>query len=93
MLLTTVKGHRLIISFQDTLIGNQIFVVVFLDILLVDLCGWFAVLKLKGQVMSVIYRFRTKSHEWAWIRTSSLSFLNPYTEEVEYIVCTNSVTK
>lgn len=51
------------------------------------------VLKLKGQVMSVIYRFRTKSHEWAWIRTSSLSFLNPYTEEVEYIVCTNSVTK
>uniref|UniRef100_A0A4W3H3U2 Aryl-hydrocarbon receptor nuclear translocator 2 n=1 Tax=Callorhinchus milii TaxID=7868 RepID=A0A4W3H3U2_CALMI len=28
------------------------------------------VLKLKGQVLSVMYRFRTKSREWLWIRTS-----------------------
>ena len=51
------------------------------------------VLKLKGQVMSVMYRFQAKSQEWVWLRTSSFSFQNPYTDEVEYIVCTNSLIK
>ncbi len=51
------------------------------------------VLKLKGQVMSVMYRFRNKNREWVWLRTSTFSFLNPYTDEVEYIVCTNSSAK
>ncbi|KAL1129389.1 hypothetical protein AAG570_013916 [Ranatra chinensis] len=51
------------------------------------------VVKLKGQVMSVMYRFRTKSREWVWLRTSAFAFLNPYTDEVEYIVCTNTTAK
>ncbi|UYV65769.1 ARNT [Cordylochernes scorpioides] len=51
------------------------------------------VLKLKGQVMSVMYRFRAKSREWVWLRTSSFAFLNPYTNEMEYVVCTNSSAK
>ncbi|XP_013385145.2 aryl hydrocarbon receptor nuclear translocator 2-like [Lingula anatina] len=51
------------------------------------------VLKLKGQVMSIMYRFRAKNGEWVWLRTSSFSFQNPYTDEVEYIVCTNSLAK
>lgn len=51
------------------------------------------VLKLKGQVMSVMYRFRAKSREWVWLRTSAFAFLNPYTDEVEYIVCTNTTAK
>jgi len=51
------------------------------------------VIKMKGQVISVMYRFSSKSREWIWLRTSALSFLNPYTEDVEYIVCTNSSTK
>jgi len=51
-----------------------------------------AVLKLKGQVMSIIYRFRAaKTNEWLWLKTCSMSFQNPYTEEVEYIVCTNTM--
>ncbi|XP_036365732.1 aryl hydrocarbon receptor nuclear translocator homolog isoform X2 [Octopus sinensis] len=48
------------------------------------------VLKLKGQVMSIMYRFRASNREWMWLRTSSFSFQNPYTDEVEYIVCNNS---
>ncbi|XP_032454519.1 aryl hydrocarbon receptor nuclear translocator homolog isoform X5 [Nasonia vitripennis] len=48
------------------------------------------VLKLKGQVLSVMYRFRAKNRDWVWLRTSAFSFLNPYTDEVEYIVCTNT---
>nr|AWY10928.1 arntl [Tritonia tetraquetra] len=51
------------------------------------------VLKLKGQVMSIMYRFRPSNREWVWLRTSSFSFQNPYTDEVEYIVCTNSLVK
>lgn len=53
----------------------------------------FLVLSLKGQVMSVMYRFRAKNCEWVWLRTSSFAFHNPYTDEVEYIVCTNTSTK
>lgn len=51
------------------------------------------VVKLKGQVMSVMYRFRMKNREWLWLRTSAFAFLNPYTDEVEYIVCTNTTAK
>lgn len=43
--------------------------------------------------MSVMYRFRAKSREWVWLRTSAFAFLNPYTDEVEYIVCTNTTAK
>lgn len=52
-----------------------------------------AVLKLKGQVMSVMYRCRAKNREWVWLRTSAFAFLNPYTDDVEYIVCTNTSAK
>lgn len=51
------------------------------------------VLKLKGQAMSMMYRFRASNREWVWLRTTSFSFQNPYTEEVEYIVCTNTAAK
>lgn len=51
------------------------------------------VLKLKGQVMSVMYRFRAKNREWVWLRTSAFAFLNPYTDDIEYIVCTNTATR
>ncbi|KAG7475116.1 aryl hydrocarbon receptor nuclear translocator-like isoform X6 [Solea senegalensis] len=47
------------------------------------------VMKLKGQVLSVMFRFRAKSREWIWMRTSSFTFQNPYSEEIEYIICTN----
>uniref|UniRef100_A0A3Q3NJ79 Aryl hydrocarbon receptor nuclear translocator n=1 Tax=Labrus bergylta TaxID=56723 RepID=A0A3Q3NJ79_9LABR len=47
------------------------------------------VVKLKGQVLSVMFRFRFKSREWIWMRTSSFTFQNPFSEEIEYIICTN----
>lgn len=43
--------------------------------------------------MSVMYRFRAKNRDWVWLRTSAFAFLNPYTDDVEYIVCTNSTAK
>lgn len=51
------------------------------------------VLKRKGQVVAVGCRFLSKNRECVWLRTSSITFQNPYTDEVEYIVCTNSCTK
>ncbi|KAJ0182540.1 hypothetical protein K1T71_001909 [Dendrolimus kikuchii] len=49
------------------------------------------VLKLKGQIISLMYRFRSKSRDWIWLRTSAFAFLNPYNDDVEYIVCTNTL--
>lgn len=51
------------------------------------------VLKRKGQVVAVGCRFLSKNREYVWLRTSSITFQNPYTDEVEYIICTNSCTK
>ena len=38
------------------------------------------------QVMTLMYRFRSKLGEWIWLRTQAFAFLNPYTDEIEYIV-------
>ncbi|TRY53817.1 hypothetical protein DNTS_002775 [Danionella cerebrum] len=51
------------------------------------------VVKLRGQVLSVMFRFQTKSREWIWMRTSSFTFQNPFSEEIEYIICTNANVK
>ncbi|KAJ7396724.1 Aryl hydrocarbon receptor nuclear translocator [Pitangus sulphuratus] len=51
------------------------------------------VVKLKGQVLSVMFRFRSKNREWLWMRTSSFTFQNPYSDEIEYIICTNTNVK
>jgi len=51
------------------------------------------VIKMKGQVMTLMYRFRAKNNSWIWLRTSAFAFMNPYTDEIEYIVCTNSLAK
>lgn len=48
------------------------------------------VLKQKGQMFSLMYRFRAKNRDWIWLRTQAYAFLNPFSDEVEYIVCTNS---
>ncbi|KAJ8005052.1 hypothetical protein DPEC_G00142650 [Dallia pectoralis] len=51
------------------------------------------VVKLKGQVLSIMFRFRTKNREWIWMRTSSFTFQNPFSDEIEYIICTNANIK
>ena len=43
--------------------------------------------------MNFMYRFRAKSGEWIWLRTNAFAFLNPYTDDIEYVVCTNSTAK
>lgn len=54
---------------------------------------FFQVVKLKGQVLSVMFRFRSKNREWLWMRTSSFTFQNPYSDEIEYIICTTTNVK
>ena len=48
------------------------------------------VIKMKGQVISVLYRFRARNGEYVCLRKSSFAFLNPYSNDIEYIVCTNA---
>ncbi|PKU28553.1 hypothetical protein llap_21143 [Limosa lapponica baueri] len=40
-----------------------------------------------------MFRFRSKNREWLWMRTSSFTFQNPYSDEIEYIICTNTNVK
>ncbi|XP_029307087.1 aryl hydrocarbon receptor nuclear translocator isoform X3 [Cottoperca gobio] len=51
--------------------------------------GFQQVVKRKGQVLSVMFRFCSKSREWNLMRTSFFTFQNPFSEEIEYIICTN----
>lgn len=50
-----------------------------------------SVINLRGQVMTVVYRLRTMDSEYVNLRIQSFAFMNPYTNEVEYIVCTNTL--
>lgn len=49
------------------------------------------VIKQKGQVYVTQYRFRARSGEWVGLRKSSFAFLNPYSNDIEYIVSTNTL--
>jgi aryl hydrocarbon receptor nuclear translocator len=51
------------------------------------------ILKMKGQVVTFALRIRAKSREWVWLRTVGFSFLNPCSDELEYVVCTHSTNK
>lgn len=46
--------------------------------------------KSKGQVIPAMYRFRARNNDWIYLRKSSFAFLNPYSNDIEYIVCTNT---
>lgn len=47
---------------------------------------------LRGQAVTAVVRIRTDDNNWAQIKTQSYAFLNPYSNDVEYIVCTNTLT-
>lgn len=51
------------------------------------------VLKLKGQPLSIKYRFKHKNGKNVHLSANCYSFQNPYTDTAEYIVCTNNVVK
>ncbi|GAB6018730.1 hypothetical protein CHUAL_000405 [Chamberlinius hualienensis] len=85
---TAILGHQ-----PQDLLGKQCFDFFHIDDRSHMKESFEQVLKLKGQVMSVMYRFQAKNREYVWLRTSIYAFLNPYTDDVEYIVCTNSAAK
>jgi len=49
------------------------------------------VVNMRGQSVSAMYRFRMENNDWAQLKVQSYAFLNPYTNDVEYIVCTHSL--
>lgn len=51
------------------------------------------VLKLKGNQISIQYKFKHMNGEPITMRSTCYSFQNPYTEEAEYIVCSNKVVR
>ena len=47
------------------------------------------VLKLKGQYVLCYYKIKAKNDLYVELKTTCYAFINPYTNDVEYIVCTN----
>ena len=45
----------------------------------------------RGERKTVNYRMRSKNGDWVELRTTSFLLLNPYTDAVESIVCTNTL--
>jgi len=48
---------------------------------------------MKGQVLTTVFRFRNKSGEYVLLKTCCFAFQNPYNNEVEYVICSNSLVK
>lgn len=40
-----------------------------------------------------MYRFRTKNKQFIWLHTHAFAFANPFSNEIEYIVCTSKIAQ
>lgn len=49
-------------------------------------------INLRGQIVTGVSRIRAEDNNWIEIKFQSYAFLNPYSNDVEYIVSTNSLT-
>lgn len=49
------------------------------------------VIALKGQLMNVVGRFKAKNYEWILLKISMYAFANPWSDEIEFIMCTNTI--
>jgi len=48
-----------------------------------------AAMKQRTPMPTVQYRFLTKNQKWLWLAMKAFSFINPFSQQVEYVVCTN----
>lgn len=48
-------------------------------------------INLREQVVTTVFRFKSDDDNWVDIKSQSYAFLNPYSNEVEYIVSTNTL--
>lgn len=51
------------------------------------------VIDLNGQFLTIIYRFKEKNRKWKYLKTSMHAFINPYSEEIEFILATNFICR
>jgi aryl hydrocarbon receptor nuclear translocator len=48
-------------------------------------------MKQRGPMPTVHYRFLSKNQKWIWLAMKAFSFINPFSQHIEYVVCTNVV--
>lgn len=48
-------------------------------------------MKRRTPMPTVHYRFLSRNQKWVWLAMKAFSFINPFSQVVEYVVCTNVV--
>ena len=48
-----------------------------------------AAMKRRTPMPTVKYRVLSKAQKWVWLAMKAFSFINPFSQQVEYVVCTN----
>ena len=46
-------------------------------------------MKRRTPMPTVKYRVLSKAQKWVWLAMKAFSFINPFSQQVEYVVCTN----
>ena len=46
-------------------------------------------MKYRTPMPTIQYRFLSKKQEWVWLAAKAFCFVNPYSQQVEYIIFTN----
>lgn len=75
---------------QD-LIGGSIYDFVHPDELNLLRESFDQIIQLRGQVMPTVFRFKAEDNSWTQIKSQSYAFINPYSNDVEYVVCTHTL--
>ena len=55
------------------------------------LTNFLLAMKRRTPMPTVEYRFLTKNQKWLWLAMKAFSFINPFSQQVEYVVCTNVI--
>ena len=50
---------------------------------------FFSAVKYRTPMPTIQYRFLSKKQDWVWLAAKAFAFVNPYSQQVEYIIFTN----
>jgi len=55
----------------------------------ISLYVFLSAVKYRTPMPTIQYRFLSKKQDWVWLAAKAFAFVNPYSQQVEYIIFTN----